>query len=256
MNDLSYPSFFPTETGRVDNVEGKFPRAGASQWCPTRFNNGQFNFPSPEVRGTAGLRVLPEVYFSGSEKVEDLLEGFDNNIKFLEIPSDLACAYFKGHLLGIARDWFVMSTLRQNTATQFAQLKKALTKNFPVVRNRMNLEVQFYSSEQSRGQEATDFIDNILKVHKKLRHNTVMFLPLEEHLSKNQLKRVLERPDHQDENCRLYDVPCCCWIVRSVLLEIVGISGHEKVPKRGKPGLERPGRPRGERIERSCGKYL
>ncbi|GFU86437.1 HTH_Tnp_Tc3_2 domain-containing protein [Trichonephila clavipes] len=40
------------------------------------------------------------------------------------------------------------------------------------------------------------------------------------------------------------------WIVRSVPLEIVGSSGHEKVLKRGKPGLERPGRPRGERIVR------
>ncbi|GFS95005.1 transposable element Tcb2 transposase [Trichonephila clavipes] len=36
------------------------------------------------------------------------------------------------------------------------------------------------------------------------------------------------------------------WIVRSVLLEIVGSSGHEKVPTCEKPGLERPGRPRGE----------
>ncbi|GFV36689.1 hypothetical protein TNCV_1033651 [Trichonephila clavipes] len=41
------------------------------------------------------------------------------------------------------------------------------------------------------------------------------------------------------------------WIVRSVPLEIVGSSGHEKVPTRGNPGLERPGRPRGERIEGS-----
>ncbi|GFV53068.1 uncharacterized protein TNCV_4644271 [Trichonephila clavipes] len=39
-------------------------------------------------------------------------------------------------------------------------------------------------------------------------------------------------------------------------LEIVGSSGHEKVPTCGKPGLERPGRPRGERIEGSCGKHL
>ncbi|GFU86177.1 transposable element Tcb2 transposase [Trichonephila clavipes] len=30
-------------------------------------------------------------------------------------------------------------------------------------------------------------------------------------------------------------------------VEIVGSSGHEKVPTSGKPGLERPGRPRGER---------
>ncbi|GFW72456.1 transposable element Tcb2 transposase [Trichonephila clavipes] len=34
--------------------------------------------------------------------------------------------------------------------------------------------------------------------------------------------------------------------------EIVGSSGHEKVPTRGKPGLERPRRPRGERIVRQA----
>ncbi|GFT45080.1 uncharacterized protein TNCV_2861051 [Trichonephila clavipes] len=34
--------------------------------------------------------------------------------------------------------------------------------------------------------------------------------------------------------------------------EIFGSSGHEKVPTRGKPGLERPGRPRGERIVRQA----
>ncbi|GFV79745.1 HTH_Tnp_Tc3_2 domain-containing protein [Trichonephila clavipes] len=37
---------------------------------------------------------------------------------------------------------------------------------------------------------------------------------------------------------------------------IEGSSGHEKVPTRGKPGLERTGRPPGERIEGSCGKHL
>ncbi|GFY17157.1 transposable element Tcb2 transposase [Trichonephila clavipes] len=41
-----------------------------------------------------------------------------------------------------------------------------------------------------------------------------------------------------------------------VLLEIVGSRGHEKVLTCGKPGLERPGRPRRERIEGSCGKHL
>ncbi|GFX41048.1 HTH_Tnp_Tc3_2 domain-containing protein [Trichonephila clavipes] len=35
---------------------------------------------------------------------------------------------------------------------------------------------------------------------------------------------------------------------KNVPLEIVRSSGHEKVPTRGKPGLERPGRPRGEKI--------
>ncbi|GFU05530.1 uncharacterized protein TNCV_3291641 [Trichonephila clavipes] len=31
---------------------------------------------------------------------------------------------------------------------------------------------------------------------------------------------------------------------------------REAVDTRGKPGLERPGKPQGERIERSCGKHL
>ncbi|GFU86715.1 hypothetical protein TNCV_4966601 [Trichonephila clavipes] len=35
----------------------------------------------------------------------------------------------------------------------------------------------------------------------------------------------------------------------SLLLEIIGSSGHEKVSTRRNQGLERPGRPRGERIE-------
>ncbi|GFV50405.1 transposable element Tcb1 transposase [Trichonephila clavipes] len=42
------------------------------------------------------------------------------------------------------------------------------------------------------------------------------------------------------------------WIVRSVPLEIVGSSVHEKVPTRGIPSLERPRRPRGERIVRQA----
>ncbi|GFV20196.1 hypothetical protein TNCV_4194941 [Trichonephila clavipes] len=39
-------------------------------------------------------------------------------------------------------------------------------------------------------------------------------------------------------------------------VKMVGRSGHEKVPTRGKLGLERPGRPRGEKIEGSCAKHL
>ncbi|GFV15799.1 hypothetical protein TNCV_987821 [Trichonephila clavipes] len=49
------------------------------------------------------------------------------------------------------------------------------------------------------------------------------------------------------------------WIVRSVPLETVGSSGHEKLLSRGKPGLEQPGRPRGEkskdRAASTCGPH-
>ncbi|GFV77775.1 uncharacterized protein TNCV_1575231 [Trichonephila clavipes] len=88
----------------------------------------------------------------------------------VQIPSDLACAYLKGHLFGRASDWYQIfgSQLVQNTATDFAQLKSALTKAFPRVRNRKDLEIQFYSLQQSRDQELTDFIYDLLKVHKKL----------------------------------------------------------------------------------------
>ncbi|GFW02154.1 uncharacterized protein TNCV_4144201 [Trichonephila clavipes] len=47
----------------------------------------------PEVRGAKGFSVLPEGYFSGSENVTEFLEGIDNQIRLLEIPSDLSCAY-------------------------------------------------------------------------------------------------------------------------------------------------------------------
>ncbi|GFU69056.1 transposable element Tcb2 transposase [Trichonephila clavipes] len=48
------------------------------------------------------------------------------------------------------------------------------------------------------------------------------------------------------------------WIVRSVPFEIVGSSGHEKVPTCGKPDLERPGRNHEEReskvrVASTCG---
>ncbi|GFS67897.1 uncharacterized protein TNCV_2295411 [Trichonephila clavipes] len=81
-------SFIPTPLAHADNR-------------PTKFN-----LYNPEVRGANGFSVLPEVYFSGSENVTDFLEGIDNQIRLLEIPSDLSCAYLKGHLLGRAQDWY------------------------------------------------------------------------------------------------------------------------------------------------------
>ncbi|GFT72059.1 uncharacterized protein TNCV_2715291 [Trichonephila clavipes] len=68
------------------------------------------------------------------------------------------------------RDWYEIfgSALAQNTDTDFAQLKAALAKTFPVVRNRNYLESQFYASRQNRDQDPTDFIYDQLKVHKKL----------------------------------------------------------------------------------------
>ncbi|GFT27744.1 uncharacterized protein TNCV_3571081 [Trichonephila clavipes] len=113
-------SFTPTPLGHEDNLGIRYhQRANTSQWRPFRVN-----FSHSEVGGAAGVGGLQEVYFSGSENVEDFIEGIDNQIKILEIPSDLSCAYLKGHLLGRARDRYDIfgSALVQNTATDFAQL--------------------------------------------------------------------------------------------------------------------------------------
>ncbi|GFX96760.1 uncharacterized protein TNCV_1647951 [Trichonephila clavipes] len=52
--------------------------------------------------------------------------------------------------------------LVQNIATA------ALTKIFPVVRNRKDLESQIYASQRKGDQDLTDFIYDQLKVHIKL----------------------------------------------------------------------------------------
>ncbi|GFV80675.1 uncharacterized protein TNCV_4618371 [Trichonephila clavipes] len=83
------------------------------------------------------------------------------------IPTPLAHA---GHLLRSAQDWYQIfgSALMQNTATEFAQLKEALSKAFPVIRNKKYLEIKFYASQQRRDQEPTDFVYYLLKLNKKL----------------------------------------------------------------------------------------
>ncbi|GFW46630.1 uncharacterized protein TNCV_1937001 [Trichonephila clavipes] len=117
------------------------------------------------MRNARGFNVLPEVYISGSETVTEFLECIDNQIKLLEIPSDLSRAYLKGHLLGRVLDWYQIfgSELEQNTATDFAQLKAALSKAFPAIQNRKNLETRFYASQQRKNQEPTDFAYDLLK---------------------------------------------------------------------------------------------
>ncbi|GFT80144.1 uncharacterized protein TNCV_4764221 [Trichonephila clavipes] len=75
-------------------------------------------------------------------------------------PSDLSCAYLKGHFLGRALDWYQIlgSALVQNTATDFAQLKAALSKAFPAIQNREDFETRFYASQQRQNKEPTDFV--------------------------------------------------------------------------------------------------
>ncbi|GFY02390.1 uncharacterized protein TNCV_3502711 [Trichonephila clavipes] len=161
------PSSFANSTplAHADTSRDVLPREGTSHWCPTRFN-----LYDPEIRNARGFNVWPEVYFSGSENVTEYLEGIDSQIKLLEIPSDLSCAYLKGHLLGRALDWYQIfgSALVQNTATDFAQLKAAVSKAFSGIQNRKDLETRFYASQQRQKQEPTGFVYDLLKLQMKL----------------------------------------------------------------------------------------
>ncbi|GFW50455.1 uncharacterized protein TNCV_2887601 [Trichonephila clavipes] len=126
---------------------------------------------NPENRVRSGFRIIPEQYFSGVENINDFLENIDNNLAYYDIPAQLACAYLKGHLKGRALDWFEVLGYRviEDKATDYAHLKKALSEQFSVVRNRSELETRFYSSSQRRDQQPSDFIYELLKIHKVLK---------------------------------------------------------------------------------------
>ncbi|GFS73244.1 uncharacterized protein TNCV_4571631 [Trichonephila clavipes] len=100
-----------------------------------------------------------------------LKKNIDNNLAYYEIPAQLACAYLKGHLKGRALDWFEVLGYRviEDKATDYVHLKKTLSEQFPVVRNRSELETRFYSSSRRRDQQPSDFIYELLKIHKVLK---------------------------------------------------------------------------------------
>ncbi|GFS83173.1 uncharacterized protein TNCV_1287551 [Trichonephila clavipes] len=126
---------------------------------------------NPENRVGSSFRIIPEQYFSGIENIEDFLENIDHNLAYYEIPAQLACAYLKGHLKGRALDWFEVLGYRVigDKTTDYAHLKQALSEQLPVVRNRSELETRFYSSSQRRDQQPSDFIYELLKIHKVLK---------------------------------------------------------------------------------------
>ncbi|GFT39655.1 uncharacterized protein NPIL_55871 [Nephila pilipes] len=132
-------------------------------------------YPNPEIGvGSSFLeyfRVFLYNFFSGKENVLEFLDSIDNQICYFEIPTNLACAYLKDHLIGRAKDWFevIVSSYVTGTATDFAQLKQTLTNCFPVVRNGSELEAEFYSSHQVRSQAPSDFVYKLLKIQKILR---------------------------------------------------------------------------------------
>ncbi|GFU71288.1 uncharacterized protein TNCV_3782731 [Trichonephila clavipes] len=113
-----------------------------------------------EFRFGSNFRINPEQYFSGVENVAEFLENIDNNLTYYEIPTQLASAYLKGHLTEKALDWFEVLGYRvdEDKATDCAHLKQALSEQFPVVRNRSELETRFFPSSQKHNQKPADFV--------------------------------------------------------------------------------------------------
>ncbi|GFX89762.1 uncharacterized protein TNCV_3711941 [Trichonephila clavipes] len=72
---------------------------------------------------------------------------------------------------GRALDWFEVLGYRvvEDKATDYAHLKQALTEQFPVVRNRSELEKRFYASSQKHNQNPSDFVYDLLKIHRHLK---------------------------------------------------------------------------------------
>ncbi|GFU69354.1 uncharacterized protein TNCV_3210181 [Trichonephila clavipes] len=107
----------------------------------------------------------------GEENVVEFLENIDNNLTYYEIPTQLACAYLKGHLIGLAPDWFEVLGYRvvEDKTTDYAHLKQVLSEQFPTVRNRWELETLFYSSSQKHNQKPSDLVYHMLKIHKILK---------------------------------------------------------------------------------------
>ncbi|GFV07805.1 uncharacterized protein TNCV_305531 [Trichonephila clavipes] len=57
----------------------------------------------------------------------------------------------------------------EDKATDYAHLKQTLSEQLPVVRNRSELETRFYSSSQNHNQKPSDFVYDLLKIHKILK---------------------------------------------------------------------------------------
>ncbi|GFX39851.1 uncharacterized protein TNCV_2646141 [Trichonephila clavipes] len=57
----------------------------------------------------------------------------------------------------------------EDKATDYAHLKQALTEQFPVVRNRSELENRFFASSQKHNQKPSDFVYDLLNIHKFLK---------------------------------------------------------------------------------------
>ncbi|GFY32815.1 uncharacterized protein TNCV_4024391 [Trichonephila clavipes] len=99
------------------------------------------------------------------ENAPEFLENIDNNLTYYEIPTQMSCAYLKGHLTGRALDWFEVLDYRvvEDKAIDCAHLKQSLIEQFRVVRNKSDLETRVYASSQKHNQKPSDFWNSVIQ---------------------------------------------------------------------------------------------
>ncbi|GFX79267.1 uncharacterized protein TNCV_695791 [Trichonephila clavipes] len=99
-----------------------------------------------------------------------VLMNCQTKLKINHLTAVKSVAILESYLQGRALNWYQIfgSALMQNTATDFALLKAALSKAFPAIQNMKDLEARFYASQQRQNQEPTDFVCDLLKLQKKL----------------------------------------------------------------------------------------
>ncbi|GFW10351.1 uncharacterized protein TNCV_5097021 [Trichonephila clavipes] len=117
-----------------------------------------------EFRVGSNFRIIREQYFSVVKNVVEFLGNIDKNLSYYEIPTQLVCAYLKGHLTERALNWFEVLGYRvvEDKAMDYAYLKQAFSEQFPVVRKR--LEPQNLDYAEVRHPQTTS---NLLQITDK-----------------------------------------------------------------------------------------
>ncbi|GFW46590.1 uncharacterized protein TNCV_1936601 [Trichonephila clavipes] len=133
MFNWSIPPSTPSHDGTLVSLEPIKETQQRSRRYPQVFIHTQglavlclrdhgFTLTNGVVSVGSNFRINPEQYFWEMENVAEFLENFDNNLTHYEIPTQLTCAYLKGHLTGRALDWFEVLGYRvvEDKATDYA----------------------------------------------------------------------------------------------------------------------------------------
>ncbi|GFX90998.1 uncharacterized protein TNCV_2282901 [Trichonephila clavipes] len=141
------------------------------------YASSSFVIPTPlahagnQGEGHPHICAQRDLIYMTPRTFKKFLEGIDNQVSLLEIPSDLSCAYLTGHLLKESPK--LVSDIRDSVSAEYCHgaVKSSVIKSIPC--HTEDLEIRFYASQQRRDEEPTDFVYDLLKLNKKTRAGDV-----------------------------------------------------------------------------------